>query len=371
MYRDPNFRNSGGTRLRDGVQASWDRLARSGVFIVACLLLLIAASGLAWVAHIRGRIHQFTTTQALPEQAVTTARPGGQELVHLSRLELTASLMPEFTAATLVPGDGMLVLQAMLSLPGKGDVPVLLATRESGLTGVGANLSGANFSAQVSSREGSHWSAPVELIAGRAAVQQDTTSMPGGTRSEASFSPDVSNASHLVVHTGVATKVSVSLTNRGLELAASARNVSNEARAVTLTWQPALLTTQAGMRFMFVTPPTQASHTANRSTAEQLGVRDFDQVFTSLSHSYLSAGPEIRLRNQADGYTLRLTALTPAIRSLRVQASAKGSAVAVTFSTATDSKGEGSQTTLAPGQSVEWRVRMDALQNTSDVTTAP
>lgn len=371
VYSDPNFRNTGGKHFGDGLRSRWDKVTRSGGFIVVCLLLMIAGSGLVWMAHVRGRIHQFTTTQAMPEQPVTTARPGGQELVHLSRMELTGSLTPEFAAATLVPGNGMLLLQAMLGLPGRGDVPVLLGTRESSLIGMGSDVSGAAFSAMVSNREGSRWSAPVELIAGRAAVQQETTNMPGGTRSDASFSPDLTDETHAVIRTGVATKVSVSLTNRGLELAVSARNVSNEARAVTLQWQPAFLAAQAGMGAMFFTPPAQASHSEEHRAAEQLGTRDYDQTFSSLPHNYLSAGPEIRLHNQADGYTIRLTALTPTIRSLRVQAAAKGNAVAITFSTGSGSKGEGSQTMLAPGQSLEWRVRVDALQNTSDTTPAP
>lgn len=99
-----------------------------------------------------------------------------------------------------------------------------------------------------------------------------------------------------------------------------------------------------------------------------LGARDYDRTFSPLLHSYLSAGPEVRLRNQADGYTLRLTALTPSIRSLHVQSAAHGSAVLVTFSTGLAGEADGTQTTLTPGQSVEWRVRVDALQNTAYTT---
>lgn len=255
MQRDPHFRNTGSNQFREGVQSRWDKATRSRGFTVACLLLLIAVSGVVWLAHIRGRIHQLTTAQAAPEHDIPTARPGNQDLVHLSRMQLTGSMTPEFTAATLVPGDGMLLLQTLLSLPGKGDVPILLGSRESDLAGEATNLSGADFSALVSHHDGAKSSRPLELIAGRAAMQQETAILPGGTRSDATFSPDVSGGDGAVIHTGVTSKVSVSLTNRGLELALSAKNVSNETRAVTLLWRPAFLVPSTGMGSMVLVPP--------------------------------------------------------------------------------------------------------------------
>lgn len=358
------------TRLQGSLLSRWDRLARSGLVTVFGLLLVLAILGIVWMAHVQGRIHKFTTTQDLPEQVAPGIRPGGQDLVHLNRFEVAGSMVPQFTAATLAPGDGMLMLQAALNIPGHGEIPILLGTSEAELMTPSTNLDGAKFSVTVQSREGSRWSIPVEMVAGRPSTHQNTAILPGGSRSEAHFSPNVSLPDGSTLHTGVEATVSSSMTSRGLELDLSVRNISTASSGVTLTWLPRILASQAGLQGMSVLPPAQTSNPGPHSE-QPLGLHGMNETFSNLQHSYLSAGPEVMLRNPADGYTLRFTALTPSIRSVHIQADALDRAVLVAFSTAGRPSSDEAQTVVAPGESLHWRLRIEAVPNVLATTQTP
>lgn len=349
------------TRLQNSLFARWDRLARSGLVTVLGLLLVLAVLVTLWMAHVQGRIHQLTTTQEAPEQAAPVLRPGGQELIHLNRFEVAGSMVPEFTGATLAPGDGMIMLQAVLNLPGRGETPVIEGTSEVQLSTAGTALAGAQLSVTEQIREGSRWSAPVEVVAGRPSTQQNMTILPGGSRAEAHFAPDSTLAGGSTARTGIETTISSTITSRGLELDVVAKNTSLAPRAVTLLWTPRFLAPQAGMQGLTVLPPLQASSIPAHPVEQLLGLHDLNQTFTALQHSYLSAGPELLLRNQPDGYTLRFTALTPSIRSVHIQAGSHDRSVLIEFSTAGDGSGDDTRTVVAPGESLHWRLRIEAM----------
>ena len=126
---DPDLDNQGVNTLRKGVRERGEQVARSGLVTVIALVLLLATLALIWIAHTHGRIHQMTTTVAPEGTAAPTIRPGGQDVVRLERLERMGTMVPEFTSATLLPGDGMLMLQANLDLPGRGETPLLVGTQ--------------------------------------------------------------------------------------------------------------------------------------------------------------------------------------------------------------------------------------------------
>ena len=368
MHNDPHFKNEGVNQFRRRMQARRERLARSGLLTGITLLALLGVLGAVWMAHIGGRFHRYTTAQETPELATPAVRPGGQDIIHLERSERMGSISPEFTSATLLPGDGMLLLQTTLSLPGRGDVPLILGTMESKLSPASGSAQGAAFVATEQRREGGVWSAPIELIAGRPSKQQNSEILPGGSRAIAYFSADPSGDT-ASAQTGIETTVSTSLTSRGLDVTMSARNASDVPRAVTLRWEPRFLTPRTGL---FLTSPQQDAGSAPAHISEEVvGTRDLDRTYADLKHSYLNAGPEVRLRNQADGYTLHLTALTPSIRSLHLQATTGGNAILVAFSTAGGERGEGSRTTIAPGETLQWRVRVEATANASNTPTTP
>ena len=356
--------------LGDKLLARWDRLARSGFVTFAAVLLALALGGGLWMAHLKGRIHQLTTTQDVAERATSAPRPGGQDLARLTRFNAAGTLVPELTGATFAPGDGMLLLQAALTVPGNGEQPLLAGTPEDRIAVLGDSLNGAELSARVQTREGARWSTPVELIAGHASSQQETNVVAGGSRAVARFSADVPGTG-AAPSKGVEAVVNAALTNHGLQLSITVKNVSPGARGVTVAWRVPLLAPRAGVRTAAIVPPAQAAGASAQKTELLLGRHDVDQTFAPLQQTYLSAGPELLLRLPAEGYNLQFTALTPSIRSVRVQAAQQAGPIAITFSTALGGQSDEQPTVIAPGETLQWRMRMEATASEPAPSPAP
>jgi aldose 1-epimerase len=349
-----------------GLTAAWRSFSRSGAMTAVTLLLLLTGVTALYMAHMGGRIHQLTTSMEHGAPAQVAVRPGDQDVLRQFRAERIGSVTPEFSSATLLPGDGMLLLQTTMILPGRGDVPLLQATPESDLGVAGLNISGAPFSVLAQSRAGAQWVAPLELLAGQPSSHVSNDVVPDGSRAIARFVA-AADPGH-EPEQGVEVTVESSLTGHGLDLMISARNDGTSPRSLTLGWQPRFLSPPGGMSSLTVV--TQ-SGSANLPTEVPLGARNVDQTYTDLKRSFLSTGPEVRLRNRADGYTLRMTALTPSIRSLHVQAAKDGKSVLLAFSTAGAADGPETRTIVAPGATLQWRVRVEALAESTSPYAPP
>lgn len=369
--------HEGSGTFRDSVRNRRQSFARSGLVTSLGLLLILGVVAGLWIAHVHGRIHHLTTTEGSPESAEAPATPGGREIMHLQRSERMGMMAPEFTSATLLPGDGLMLVQATLKLPGRADVPLLLGTKESALVSQSLdNVQGATLSETVATRQGSHWSTPVEMLAGQPSSSQTNEMLPDGSRARALFNgapPAGTSQESSGSTTGVQTTAAVALTSRGLEVTVSAKNVSSTDRAVAITWSPRFLAPANGLGALtLLTPSQETAAGSKRSAAEEpLGHGAFDRTYVDLKHSYLDSAPEVRLRNDADGYTLHIRAMTPTIRSARVAAAAGGNAVLVAVSSERGSAGEDAPTVLKPGETLEWGVRVEATTNQAYEAPAP
>ncbi len=353
MQDEPKYADN---PFRQTMATAWGRISRSGAITPIALLLLIGGVTAVYMAHMHGRIHQLITVTEHGSTVQVAARPGGQDLLRLLRSVRMGSVTPEFSSVTMLPGDGMMLLQTTLILPGRGDVPLLQATSEQDLAAAGLNIVGAPFSVVAQTRAASQWDAPVEVLAGIPSSEVSNDVIPDGSRAVAHFGPAADPAP--VSQQGIEVTVESALSGHGLELTLSARNSSTSPRSMTLSWQPRFLAPLAGMSaFTVFTPSSSEGLPAEIA----LGTRNVDLTYTSLKHTFLSTGPEVRLRNRADGYTLRVTALTPSIRSLHVQAAKDGKSVLLAFSTAAGKDGPESRTIVAPGETLQWRVRVEAL----------
>ncbi len=352
---DPELENEGVNALRKGVRARGERVARSGLVTALGLILLLAILSIVWWAHVHGRIHQLTTTQAPESTGAASVRPGGQDIIRLERLERMGLIAPEFTAATLLPGDGMLMLQASLDLPGSGEIPLLRGTREADLQ-TGGQIHGAVFSVLMEHREGNRWVSPVELIAGKGSDRQTSEVVPDGSRATAHFAPAGTQS-------GVDTTIQAALTGRALDLTVTAKNTGNAPRALTIVWLPRFWAAHGLQTFVLQPPSLENGHGGPAAESIALGARTMDQTYTPLKHSYLGGGPQVRLRNTADGYTLVMTAMTSSIRSLHVNASQEDHSVLLAFSTASGERAEDARTIVQPGETLQWRVRVEAIAN--------
>jgi aldose 1-epimerase len=95
--------------------------------------------------------------------------------------------------------------------------------------------------------------------------------------------------------------------------------------------------------------------------------RDLDDYFDELQQKLLDNGPSAELINPAAGYGLRLTAMSPSIRAMRVIAPADGNFISIDaqynfpdpFGKEWNDETNTGMVMLQPGQSTEWKVRLE------------
>ncbi len=85
-------------------------------------------------------------------------------------------------------------------------------------------------------------------------------------------------------------------------------------------------------------------------------------------------GPAAELSDAASGYQLRLTALSPEIKAMRVVVPADASSVSIgpqfnypdPFGREWEKAGDSGMVVLEPGRSTEWKVRLEILPSDKD-----
>lgn len=95
--------------------------------MITPLLVGLLCLGLLTIAynHIHGNFHRLKQ-QLGDEEVDDYAGPGGQPPVTLTRTVSSLGSQAEFTSLTLFPGRGMQMEQIHASIPGMGDVPLLV-----------------------------------------------------------------------------------------------------------------------------------------------------------------------------------------------------------------------------------------------------
>lgn len=337
-------------------------LANSGLLTALVLALGLTTLGLVWHAHLHGKLHKLSTT-TIPPEAQPQARPGGQDLLELQHMAQT-STDPQFSNARIMPGVGMGLLQLSLATPDGDTMDVLHATP---LAEVAKSLTPekneptpsllfAPFSMKVYPADGS--GPGEELLGKRPALESRNDILPGGNGATGDFPSEATTpeSGTKLPPSGIESRVSYTLSSRGLDIAISAKNVSQQPRAVVIAWTPQFKVPDSGMQSIRIVPPDTTASTNNRSATSEfpLGTAAVQRTWTGLRYSYLSTGPELRLKNLGDGYALRMIALTPSIRSIRLEAPRSGSSVSVRFG----SDADGNKTVIDPGDSLQWRLRI-------------
>jgi len=109
-------------------------------------------------------------------------------------------------------------------------------------------------------------------------------------------------------------------------------------------------------------------------TGAQLGALNLDDSFVHLRTSLLESGPMAELRDPENDYGLRITAMTPNIKAIRVYAPLDGSYISIEPQTNYDDPfghewGKDEDTgvvVLQPGQSMQWQVRLQIFSLSSN-----
>lgn len=352
---------------------------------------------------------------------------GGKAPVTLSRLQTGNSALPEFLSATILPGRGMNVFQIQAYIPGRGVTELLASpTLEEAaklFTGTGADANGdqsflfggaflipypgrirgkvsADGNSIVANWRGHTMSLPANLDAhtpGKEAaalhglflksVMDDvkTSTLPDGEAVKASYHAG-NFGGHWLSQTDLS--ISIVLTGRAFDATITATNVGKEPEPIAIGWHPyfaipsgdraqARLHLPPSMRteidnYQNVFPSGKLLPTAGTPydfTAHNgapLGTTYLDDNFVDLKPTFFDLGPIVELRDPAAGYGLRLTALSPQIKSIQVYSPTDKQFVAIEpqFNHADpfgkEWKGEDTgMVTLNPGDSVTWKARLE------------
>ncbi|GAC1362339.1 MAG: hypothetical protein NVSMB3_10570 [Acidobacteriaceae bacterium] len=424
MYASIVARNVGGLweRFVDWISLNATRLVWMAV------LGLVIILPLGWAAHTRGRFSLLKShiREKISPPLAQAPRPGGQDALVLQRALLEGGGMPEFVSATLLPGRGLNTLQITAYLPGKGEVALLsapsVAQAAVSMDGQGPDVNGgvslrmggaievpwAGRIYGTPSSDGTHvftqWrghslTLPITtqgtggaaasvggMLLGMGADSLTTNVMPDGGEAQAFF-----DAGSFGDHWPGKTEVSMTvlLSSHVLDLRVTARNVGTEAAPVGIGWQPRLLVPSGDREQVTLRMPTGDRMEMQRGdggaptgrllpvtgtpfdfTARggaRLGPGPFDEGFVHLRPAILDFGPAAELSDPKSNYRLRITAMTPGIREMRVSSPAGAKYVVIAPQLNYDDPlgkewpmGENTgMVVLQPGQSVQWKVRLE------------
>jgi aldose 1-epimerase len=400
---------------------------RSGILTMIALTVALLGLAFGWRAHTQGRFAQLKSELNKPlVNPATVVRPGGQDAVVLQRSQITIGTAPEFLSATLLPGRGMNVLQITAYIPGKGAVELLASPslEEAGklLGGTSAmgeasldlggpfeapwanrifgavspdgrtlamNWRGHVFGLPMTSKErGSGAIAASGLLLTRASDSVRTNVMPDGGEAVAVYNAGDFDG-HWVSHTEITT--SVQLSSRALEMKILTRNVGDKAEPVGIGWRPRFAIPsgdrgqvalkmpnglhaevrdrRGGQPSGRLVPVAGTEYDFTGRDGARLGDRNLDDCFVHLRAGLLENGPIAELRDPKSNYGLRITAMTPSIKAMRVYAPAGARFVSIEpqfnyddpFGREWPVDEDTGMVVLEPGQSVEWKIRLEIL----------
>jgi hypothetical protein len=375
---------------------------------------------LAYRQHVQGNFHKLKQRMVTERPQAAIPMPGGQEAIELTRTRLMEDAAPEFLSMTLLPGRGMNVLQIRGFVPSTGEVDLLASpgVDEAAAAMTGRDVdAGGRYSLKAGGafevpwadeiwgassggdgRTSIQWQGqPVELspmaspwvgglMLATPSESSNSSTLPDGGQAEANFNGfddhwpstmDVRTAALLSGHT--------------VDLTVVVRNTGSTAEPIGIGWRPRFaiqngarsrlrlhipgesVVEQGGRRSGIPTGRlTPVAHTAFDYSAPggaKLPDDSMDICFADLQQGVMDNGPAAELSDPLNGYKLRLTALSPEIKAIHVTMPADGSYISIDpqfnypdpFGHEWDKAGGTGMVVLQPGQSTEWKVRLEIL----------
>ena len=364
----------------------------------------------------------------VPPSVPPPPQPGGQDAIVLERSPIERGTLPEFLSATLLPGRGMNVLQIKAFLPQKGEVQLLASPSmdeaASRMNGKGADANGAEslamggaieapwagkiFGTPEDDRISGTWNGrtidlpaahdngvPVArggLLLRRKATTVKTNVMPDGGEADAVY--DVGNFDGNWP-SGMQLTTAIQLSSRSLDMKVVAHNTGREPQPVGIGWRPrfAVLNGDRG-RLMLRLPSVTRTEIRDRRTGlpsgkllstvgteydfsgrtgVALGKLSLDDTFVHLRQAPLDNGPVAELLDPTSNYGLRITMLSSSIKAVHVEALAGDNFVKVAprfnyedpFGREWPKDEDTGMVVLKPGQSAQWRIRLEIFALTS------
>jgi galactose mutarotase-like enzyme len=378
-------------------------------------------------ARLKAEIRQRDQPHTVP-----VPRPGGQDPVVLERSPIEAGSVPEFLSATLLPGRGMNVLQITAMLPNKHRVSLLdspsIGEAETRMTGTGddalgeaslglggafeAPWAGRLYGSMADDHMTARWNGSVLQIPAKR--EQDLAIADGGlllaqsgTSIKSNVMPDGGEAEALyqVNDSGdawpsrMSVKTTVQLSGRALEIRIVAKNTGDKPEPVGIGWRPrfSLLSRDRGkvrlrlpsvmreeLRSKPLGMPTGKLVSSegtvkdfSATAGKELGGETLDDTFVNLRQAPLDSGPVAELWDPENNFGIRITMLSASIKAIHVSAPADGRFVTLDprFNY-DDPLGEewpkddkAGMITLKPGDSTQWRIRLEIYGSNSATAT--
>ena len=410
----------------------WRRhLMRSGLITALILALVLIGLAAAYRQHMQGKFHLLKLKANIETQQEDShiPRPGGQEPIVLTRAQTMGDSLPEFLSATMLPGRGMNVLQITAYIPGKGEVKLLASpTAEAAarmMTGKGADADGeasltmggafeVPWAARIwgtPAQEGGHIStvwrghtitlpaAAIDdasvagdgLMLATPSDSAQTAALPDGGDAEAVF-----HAGDFRGHWPSKTDVTVTvlLSSRSIDLTIEAHNTGDAAEPIGIGWHPRFAILDGNRQQMRLRVPGSMrldvrNHDQGQPTGAllpvagtpfdfamdrgaRLGTMDLDDCFVALRQNLLDNGPIAELSDPSNNYGIRLIALSPTIKAMRVVAPERGDFVSIgpqlnyddPFGREWGKNIDTGMVVLQPKQSVQWKVRLEVFSLT-------
>lgn len=417
------------TPRRPDIRAGRAHFTSSGRFTPTLITVLCAVLlAISWERG-RGNFHRLTSAVlSTPTSPNTPTGPGGEEVIHLVRTPDAIASEPEFVSATLLPGRGMNVLQLTAQIPGHGEVPLLMsppvAQATEMLSGTGPDTNGA-LSATMGGAFLIPWAGrlvgkPTDVagllqtlwlgqrLTFPASAPNSSLSTLGLllNRPADSFHSDVildGQSVEAVYHPGTfsgnwpstgSVQIHVDLSGHTMELAVTVQNTGASPMPVGVGWLPYFCIASHDRAHASLVIPSSTRLETNRGTGvptgrmvsvagtpldfvrargTALGETGIDDTFVHLTAPVLSNGPIVELRDTAWGYGIRILPLTANIKALHIIAPPDKPWVAIGADTNFDDAlgsewdtAEGSGiTTLQPGDTVQWKVRVEVFTFTA------
>lgn len=397
---------------------------RSGLVTGLVLAVVALTFVLVYRQHMQGNFHKLKQRMAEERPQAAVPLPGGQEAIGLTRTRLLEDAAPEFLSVTLLPGRGMNVLQIRAFVPGLGETDLLASSTVDGaaaaMTGKGADAggryslsAGGAFEVPWADRiwgifpdgqerpqepPSAEWNGhaiglpssgpPWEggLMLATPSDTSNTSTLPDGGQAEAVF--------HGFGKTWPSTmevRTAVLLSGHTIDLTVTVRNTGSTAEPVGIGWRPRLaIQNDARERLLLhipaesvveeggrrnaaptgkLTPVARTALDYNAPGGAKLPDAGMDVCFTDLEQGVMDNGPAAELSDPLNGYKLRLTALSPEIKAMRVIMPLDGSYISIgpqfnypdPFGHEWDKTGGAGMVVLQPGQSTEWKVRLEIL----------
>ncbi len=378
----------------------------ASLFPLLAVVLVILLPGAIYVAHRHAKFHHLEEKIQGVQEAQAGPRPGGRDPIVLTRTVTAGAEGPEFASATLLPGLGMGVLQITAYLPGRGEVALLSAPTLQQMAdttfqpGGGINdvhgalempwsggLEGLPSPIGMSLTEmwrGRQVTVPEDL-GGKAGIAEggmlktrdaDTASGRGGVATATYSATDFDE--HWFGKTEATVDVAMEATS--LVVTVRAKNVGEQAEPMGIGWHPRFAI--VGGRRGEVTvklPAAERLEYADKIKHAPTGKMGGGEAgFTGKGGELGEMGLDeglVRMKGEAAAemrdpvarFGVRVTGLSASIREMRVCAPVDQGYVSFGPQTNYDSPlsrvwaGEDGIGTLLPGQTMEWKVRVEVF----------